>query len=148
MKLSNKILTWFVMAMIFIASSGMTLNLHFCANDLKQVSLHKEESNCCKKAAQTKEQEKKKHCDKQKGCDGRSEKNCCKNTEVKAKAPVKADNSVKKESSFLQSVAFLKSYILSFLTFETEETNDKKPQVSLFPLLKEGLYILLGQFRN
>ncbi len=136
------------MAMVFLASTGMTLNLHFCANDLKQVTLQKNESDCCKKAAQQKKQEQKKHCDKQKGCDAKSDKNCCKNAEVKAKAPLKADTSVKKDSSFVQSVVFLKSYILSFLAFEIEDTDDDKPKLSLVPLLKEGLYILLGQFRN
>jgi len=151
MKLSHKILSLFMIAMIFIASTGMTLNLHFCANELKTVSLQEQKNSCCQKKSVEKK-ENHKECDKkdQKHCDGKSGKSCCKESKVATKNPVKVDNSgSKKENSFAQSLVFLKSYILSFLNFNTEDSeDDEKPKVSLFPMLKEGLYILLGQFRN
>ncbi|ADY51254.1 hypothetical protein Pedsa_0678 [Pseudopedobacter saltans DSM 12145] len=150
MKLSHKILSLFMIAMIFIASTGMTLNLHFCANELKTVSLQQTESCCQKKSGEKKENHKECNKNGQKHCDGKSGKSCCKESKVATKNPVKVDNpSSKKESSFAQSLVFLKSYVLSFLNFNTEDSeDDEKPEVSLFPMLKEGLYILLGQFRN
>ncbi|GEM_PF-2134579 len=151
MKLSHKILSLFMIAMIFIVSTGMTFNLHFCANELKNVSLQQQKDSCCKKKSGEKE-ENHKECNKkgQKHCDGKSEKSCCKESKVATKNPVKVDNpSSKKDNSFTQSLVFLKSYVLSFLNFNTEDSeDDEKPKVSLFPMLKEGLYILLGQFRN
>lgn len=151
MKLSHKILSLFMIAMIFIVSTGMTLNLHFCSNELKTVTLQQQGSSCCQKESKSKK-ENHKECDKKdsKHCDGKSGKSCCKEAKVATKAPVKVDNPTSKnESSFAKSLVFLKSYVLSFLNFNTEDSeDDEKPNVSLFPMLKEGLYILLGQFRN
>lgn len=148
MKLSQKISTLFMIAMVFIASTGMTLNLHFCSDNLKNISFEQSNNhNCCKNK---KQQENKKDCSKHEGCKTKSDKSsCCKDAKVKAEKPIKADTSVKKEISFEQSVIFIQSYILSFLTFDIVNSNDyRKPDESLFPQPKEGLYILLNQFRN
>lgn len=146
MKLGRNILTLFLTALVFITSTGMTLNLHFCADDLQNISIDKHASNCNMPSAVSKKSSK--------DCDSKSsikkEDTCCKDQQIKAKNPVKTDTSkVKDENSFIKSLVFLKTYIVNFFSFETtDDEDDKKPNLSLFPLLKEGLYILLGQFRN
>lgn len=152
MKLGHKILTLFLIALVFIASTGMTLNLHFCLDELKTVSLQQQNNHsCCDKNKESQKESSKKECHKDKSCNKtKHDKSCCKESKVATKNPVKVDNSnIKKESSFTSSLVFLKSYILSFLSFNTDDSeDDEKPNQSLFPLLKEGLYILLRQFRN
>ena len=133
--------------LVFIASTGMTLNLHFCADELRTVSLQQESNSCCQMTSNTTDS-KHKNCDKKEK--GHCEKSCCKESKIITKNPVKVDNSTaKKENSFVQSLVFLKSYVLSFLNFSNESADqEEKPRISLFPMLKEGLYILLGQLRN
>jgi len=146
MKLSRNILTLFLTTLVFIASTGMTLNLHFCADNLQNVSISQHSKNCDMSAALAKTSSR--DCDSHPALN--KEDSCCKDQQVVAKNPVKTDPSKSKdENSFVKSLVFLKTYIVNFFSFETDaEEDDKKPDLSLFPLLKEGLYILLGQFRN
>ena len=144
MKLSRNILTLFLTVLVFITSTGMTLNLHFCSDNLQNVSIDQHAANC----NMSKVSKKSKDCDTKTAIN--KEDACCKDQQIKAKNPVKTDPSKSKnENSFVKSLVFLKTYIVNFFNVETEaEEDDKKPELSLFPLLKEGLYILLGQFRN
>lgn len=145
MKLSRNILTLFLTALVFITSTGMTLNLHFCSDNLQNISIDQHAANCNMSKLINKEP---KDCETETSIS--KENACCKDQQIKAKNPVKIDPSKSKnENSFVKSLAFLKTYIVNFFSVETEtEEDDKKPNLSLFPLLKEGLYILLGQFRN
>ncbi len=145
MKLSRNILTLFLTTLVFITSTGMTLNLHFCADNLQTVSIDQHAANCNMTAIKKVSQ---KNCDTHLSI--AKDDSCCKDQQVKAKNPVKADPSKsKKDNSFVKSLVFIKTHIVNFFSFETEAEHDgKKPELSLFPLLKEGLYILLGQFRN
>jgi hypothetical protein len=142
MKFSKNILTVFLTLLVFLTSTGMTVNLHFCAGDLQQVSMEKTPKCCIKE----KESSKNNHCEKT----SKEEDTCCNDEQIITPPPVKTlDSKVKNENSFVKNFILVKNYIQNLLNFETAETkDDEKPKISLFPLLKEGLYIILGQFRN
>lgn len=141
MKFSKNILTVILTLLVFLTSTGMTVNLHFCAGDLQQVSMEKT-PKCC-----IKESSKDDHCEK---TSTKKDDPCCNDEQIITKSPVKnIDSKVKNENSFVKNFIFIKNYFSNLFNFEkTEVENDDKPKISLFPLLKEGLYIILGQFRN
>lgn len=130
--------------MVFITSSGLTVNLHYCANELQKASLKKENSSCMMEKALSK-----KSCETPNTSIKKID-TCCKDQKIQAKSQIKiTDNKVKESGFFLKSITFIKSYFESFFTFgssDKDEENEK--QDTLFPLLKKGLYILLQQFRN
>ncbi len=74
--------------------------------------------------------------------------NCCKDQLIKAKLDLKI-NDTKNDSGFLKTIFFVQSYFVSLFKFEEPaQSNEQDTSTSIFPLLKEGLYILLQQFRN
>jgi len=75
---------------------------------------------------------------------------CCKVQKIQAKSQNKIIVSEAKEQGFfLKSVTFIKSYFESIFAFNnSDKDEEKEKEVTLFPLLKKGLYILLQQFRN
>lgn len=145
MKFNRTLLTCFLAILVFTTSTGMTINLHFCADDIKNISLEKEHQNCMmvKKEPLTKD------CSKDKTSLLKKSKTCCQDQQIKAKESLKnLSQKNKEDNGFIKSIIFLKSYFADLFSFEKDSEDENKPQQSLFPLLKEGLYILLGQFRN
>lgn len=145
MKILKHSLITFLSLMVFITSSGLTINLYYCADELQKVSIKQETAECVMQAFPIKSCDKISSPAKIKKID-----TCCKNQKVQAKSQTKiADKKVKEEGFFLTSITFIKSYFESFFTFNSSDKDEEKEkQVTLFPLLKKGLYILLQQFRN
>ncbi|MBK0382531.1 hypothetical protein I5M32_06105 [Pedobacter sp. SD-b] len=129
-------------AMVFITSSGLTVNLHYCAGKLANVSLQDSHENCMMSAKEN----------TKKDCPNSITKKdpCCQNHKVVAKADNKnIDSKLKEKTGFLQTFVFIKSYFTSLFSFSSEETEkENHKEVSIFPILKEGLYLLLQNFRN
>lgn len=130
--------------MVFITSSGLTVNLHYCADELQKVSLKKENSSCMMEKSNSK-----KSCETPNTSIKKID-SCCKDQKIQAKSQTKiSDTKAKEQGFFLKSVTFIRSYFTSLFTFEnTDEEKQKETESTLFPLLKKGLYILLQQFRN
>jgi hypothetical protein len=130
--------------MMFLTSSGFTVNLHYCAGKLANVSLQDNHVNCM--MTQKLKQSNPKDCEK-----SINKKNfCCQNHKVVAKADNKiTDTKAKEQTGFSKTFAFLNSYFTSLFSFSSEESEEENSEeISIFPLLKEGLYILLQNFRN
>lgn len=145
MKIFRHTLTVFLSLMVFITSSGFTVNLHYCGDSLQEISINNHAGCQMKKASLPK------------GCEDNSNvtsikkaNNCCKNQQIKTKSENKLlDNKAKKETSFDKTLAFINSYFISLFNFNTSDEDKKEENdTSVFPLLKAGLYILLQQFRN
>ena len=132
--------------MVFTTSSGLTVNLHYCAGQLQNVSIKKDATDCMMAVPTSKAV-----------CDEKTQKNalkkvdtCCQDQQIKAKSEIKiTDTKAKKEGTVLSFTTFFKSYFISLFSFGNEEEADEKEKdYSIFPLLQKGLYILFQQFRN
>ncbi|TKB97911.1 HYC_CC_PP family protein [Pedobacter cryophilus] len=146
MKIFRHSLILLLCLMVFTTSSGLTVNLHYCAGQLQNVSMKQDASDCMMAMPTSKV-----------ACDEKAQKTslkkvdtCCQNQQIKAKSEIKiTDTKAKKEGSILTSITFLKSYFISLFSFgNEEESDDQENDYSLFPLLQKGLYILFQQFRN
>jgi len=142
MKMSRNLLTCFLATLVFLTSTGMTVNLHFCANNIQSVSLENHQG-CAMTNKATFTQ---KCATDSKASTLKKSDSCCKNQQIKAKQPVKSADQQEKCSA--KTLAFIQSYFSNLFSFEDDAEDEDKPEQSLFPLLKEGLYILLSQFRN
>ena len=133
--------------MVFITSTGLTVNLHYCGNKLANVSLKDNHANCMMSV-----QKQKNNCHQTNSKTAVAKKDvCCKNQQVKAKTETKLSESKSKEkTSNYPSFNFAHNYFSSLFSFNSEvkEEETENKNYSLFPLLKEGLYILLQNFRN
>lgn len=133
--------------MVFITSTGLTVNLHYCADKLANVSLKDNHVNCMMSVKKSKTD-----CQKiTSKSDVNKKYSCCKNQQVKAKTDNKLTHTKSKEKSSTDNFfTFTQTYFSSLFTFYSEESEEEKKQknFSLFPILKEGLYILLQNFRN
>ncbi|MEO5912172.1 MAG: hypothetical protein ABIP95_14875 [Pelobium sp.] len=131
----------FLSAMVFLTSSGLTVNLHYCAGKLAKVGLQKEHVNCMMDSKVTASNF---------NATISQKNNCCQNQQVKASIDQKInDSKVKQENNFLSPFTFIQTYFTSIFSFgNNDEDQEKTEHISLFPMLKEGLYILLQQFRN
>ncbi|OAQ42295.1 hypothetical protein A5893_04060 [Pedobacter psychrophilus] len=130
--------------MVFITSSGLTVNLHYCAGKLANVSLQNNHANCM--MSQTSNKSASKDCDKSMG----KKDLCCQNhkviTKTDNKTTVKKDN---ENNAFVKTFSFVSTYFTSLFSFSNDDANEKEDtEISIFPILKEGLYILLQNFRN
>ena len=146
MKFFRQSLILLLSIMVFTTSSGLTVNLHYCAGKLQNVSMKQDATDCMMDMPKSKVA-----CDEEvQKTDLKNANSCCQNQQIKAKSEIKiTDTKVKKESTFLSSITFLKSYFISLFSFgNTEESDDQENDYSLFPLLQKGLYILFQQFRN
>ena len=134
--------------MVFITSSGLTINLHYCAGKLANVSLKDTHANCM---VTNNKPTPKCHQTNSKS-DITKKDTCCKNQQVKAKTDQKITQTKSKEKSpNYTSFHFVQDYFTSLFSFNTQVNEEEKPKdknYSLFPLLKEGLYVLLQNFRN
>lgn len=141
MKFFKSSIIVFLSTMVFLTSSGLTVNLHYCAGKLAKVGLQKEHVNCMMDSKVT----------ALNSNSTISKKNsCCQNQQVKASIDQKInDSKVKQESDFLSPFTFIQSYFTSLFSFgNSDEDQEETDHISIFPILKEGLYILLQQFRN
>jgi hypothetical protein len=130
--------------MVFITSSGLTVNLHYCAGKLQQLSLQKEGKGCMMQMTSAK-----KNCES-KAPNIESYSNCCQNHQIIAKADSKITKA-KEDNILVKSYVVIKTYFVSLFSFnykEEDKKDDSKSSNSLFPILKEGLYLLLQNFRN
>nr|MBC7614250.1 hypothetical protein [Pseudopedobacter sp.] len=130
--------------MVFITSSGLTVNLHYCAGKLQQVSLQQDQKDCLMKMNTVI-----KNCES-KTSNIKSYSNCCQNHQIIAKADTKITKA-KEDNILVKSYAVLKTYFISLFSFSLEgeyNSDDSNSENSLFPILKEGLYILLQNFRD
>lgn len=133
--------------MVFITSSGLTVNLHYCGGQLENVSMQNQNDGCMMDKTSSKS-----------GCDEKNQKpqlkninNCCQNHQIKAKSDTKITDTKAKEVQASSGTFFaIQSYFTSLFFFSSQdkESDDQETDYSLFPVLKEGLYILLQQFRN
>ena len=133
--------------MVFVTSSGMAVNLHYCAGELQNVSLNSKSHDCgmgsptdqiCIEIADSVPSFK-------------SVDTCCQDHQITAKVDVKVVSAKKEQQSFLdKTFVFINHYFISLFGQTTDDVKEKEePQeISVFPLLKQGLYILLQQFRN
>ena len=145
MKFFKHSLITFLSLMVFITSSGLTVNLYYCANELQKISIKQENTYCFMQSPLTKSCEATPSVSNIKKNDS-----CCKVQKIQAKSQNKIIVSEAKEQGFfLKSVTFIKSYFESIFAFNnSDKDEEKEKEVTLFPLLKKGLYILLQQFRN
>lgn len=130
--------------MVFITSSGLTVNLHYCAGKLQQVSLENKHQGCMMNMASAK-----KKCEN-KATSIKSYSNCCQNHQIVAKADTKITKA-KEDNILVKSYAVVKAYFVSLFSFSSEDTDDSDDSDngnSVFPILKEGLYLLLQNLRN
>ena len=146
MKIFRHSLILLLSMLVFTTSSGITVNLHYCAGQLQNVSMKKNAADCMMAMPTSKV-----------NCDEKIQKTalkkadtCCQNQQIKAKREIKiTDTKTKKEGSILSSITFIKSYFISLFSFgNEEESDDQEKNYSLFPLLQKGLYILFQQFRK
>ena len=125
----------------------MAVNLHYCSGELQKVSFNQNDEDC---GMQSKL--KKGDCElNSKTVSLKKADTCCKNTHIVAKTDHKVSaEKEKNQSAFAKSFTFINHYFISLFNFngDDEKEQEKEPEVSLFPLLKQGLYILLQQFRN
>jgi predicted butyrate kinase (DUF1464 family) len=131
--------------MVFITSSGLTVNLHYCADELQKVTMKQENTYCLMQTPLTKSCQTIPSIRNIKKID-----NCCKDQKIQAKSQTKiTETKVKEHGFFMKSITFIKSYFESIFAFNSSDKDEEKEkEVTLFPLLKKGLYILLQQFRN
>lgn len=134
--------------LVFITSSGMAVNLHYCAGDLQNVSFNQTDHDCGMESALAKE-----NCDvDSKTTSFKKVDTCCQNKHIVAKSDQKTSFIKEKDqSTFAKTFVFINHYFISLFNFNSDADDteqQKEPEVSLFPLLKQGLYILLQQFRN
>ena len=146
-KLRNSLIV-LLSLMVFITSSGLTVNLHYCANKLANVSLKDNHANCMMTVKKPKGP-----CHQSTSKSALAKKDtCCKNQQVKAKTDNKLTEVKSKEKTDnYSSFNFVHNYFTSLFSFNSEAKEEEKTEqknYSLFPLLKEGLYILLQNFRN
>ena len=130
--------------MVFITSSGLTVNLHYCAGKLANVSLQDNHANCM--MSQKSNLSTSKDCKKSMG----KKDLCCQNHKVITKTDNKTTVSkAKDDNALVKSFSFLSNYFSSLYSFSNDDTDEEEDtEISIFPLLKEGLYILLQNFRN
>ena len=130
--------------LVFITSSGLTVNLHYCAGKLANVSLQDNHADCM--MSQKSKQTTSKNCTKSMG----KKDLCCQNHKVLAKADNKTTiTKAKDDNAFIKTFTFVSTYFTSLFSFSSEDSDeDNSKEISIFPLLKEGLYILLQNFRN
>ncbi|MBD3748862.1 MAG: hypothetical protein IE931_05155 [Sphingobacteriales bacterium] len=145
MKLLKNGIVILLSLMVFITSSGLTVNLHYCVGKLQNVSLNPHQSDCnmMDMAASNCHNENQKNL--------KAPSDCCQNHQIIAKSGNKInDKKAKKEDSLLTTFTFIKSYFVSLFNFNSSDdnSNQEEKDISLVPLLKEGLIILLQQFRN
>jgi hypothetical protein len=133
--------------MVFITSSSFTVNLHYCAGQLQNISMVQENTDCMMQMAS-----------KKPTCQENSEKStlkkidtCCQNHQIKAKSDTKtSDVKVKETQNTSSTLATIQNYFSSLFSFgrNSDSEDDQGTDYSLVPILKKGLYILLQQFRN
>jgi hypothetical protein len=130
--------------LVFITSSGLTVNLHYCAGKLANVSLQNNHAECM--MSKTTNHVNPKECDKNIG----KKDFCCQNHKVLAKTDNKTTiTKAKNDSAFNKTFTFVSTYFTSLFSFSSENSDEENTkEISIFPLLKEGLYILLQNFRN
>lgn len=142
--LKRSIIT-FLSMMVFITSSGLTVNLHYCANELQKIGLNQDNTFCSMRAPLIK------------SCQSTHSKSsikkvdtCCKDKKIQAKSQTKiTESKAKDQGFFVTKITFIKSYFeTAFTSNGTDGDEEKETESTLFPLLKQGLYILLQQFRN
>lgn len=146
MKLLRNGLVIMLSLMVFFTSSGLTVNLHYCAGKLQEVSLNSHQIDCKMMMDMAKS-----NCHNKNQKSLKAPSDCCQNHQIIAKSGNKInDKKAKKEDSLLTTFTFIKSYFVSLFNFNSSDDNDNQEEkdVSFVPLLKEGLIILLQQFRN
>lgn len=134
--------------MVFITSSGMAVNLHYCAGDLQNISFNQNNHDC---GMQVKPVEEACHVD-QNITSLKKTDTCCQDKHIVAKTDSKVSSvKEKNQSAFAKTYTFINNYITSLFNYSAdtdEKDKEKESEAFLFPLLKQGLYILLQQFRN
>lgn len=133
--------------MVFITSSGLTVNLHYCGGQLENVSMQNQNDGCMMSKPSIKT-----NCNQKKQVtELKKVDTCCQNHQIKAKSDTKITDTKAKEVQTLSGTfVAIQSYFTSLFSFNSQdnESDDQETDYSLFPVLKEGLYILLQQFRN
>lgn len=133
--------------MVFITSSGMAVNLHYCAGELQNISINAQtEGGCAMQTAPFK----KDACSQQNVV--KKKDTCCQDQHIKAKTDQSINQTkVKTEKKNNNSFTFISEYFSSLFNFSDSEQADddeENKDLSIFPLLKSGLHILLQNFHN
>lgn len=118
--------------------------MHYCAGKLEQISLQKDQKDCLMKINTVS-----KNCES-KTSNIKSHSSCCQNHQIIAKADSKITKA-KEDNILVKSYSAVKTYFVSLFSFNYEDednADEAESSYSLFPILKEGLYILLQNFRN
>lgn len=135
--------------MVFITSSGMAVNLHYCAGELQNVSLNQENDDCGMLQSQTATETCEAHPNQ---TSIKKTDTCCQNKHIVAKTDNKiSPKKAKEPSALVNTFNFINHYFTSLFNYNSDDEqkeDEKDTDISLFPLLKQGLYILLQQFRN
>ncbi|HEX7365939.1 MAG TPA: hypothetical protein VF273_02530 [Pelobium sp.] len=133
--------------MVFITSSGMAVNLHYCAGDLQNVSFNQNSHDCGMESKPSNAD-----CElDSKTAALKKVDNCCQNKHIVAKTDQKTSAKEKDQTVFAKTFTFINHYFTSLFNLSAnndEKEQEKEADILLFPLLKQGLYILLQQFRN
>lgn len=146
MKFAKNSLVIMLSLIVFITSSGLTVNLHYCVGKPQNVSLNSHQPNCkiiMDMAKSSRHNKNKKNL--------KTSSNCCQNYQIIAKIGNKInDGKAKRGGSTLTTFTFIKSYFISLFNFNSSNFNEntKEEGISFLPPLKTELTILLQQFRN
>jgi hypothetical protein len=142
--LKHSLLSFFTL-LIFITSTGLTVNLHYKTVDLNNISDKPKFNTCIAQAPLITS------C-KQTSLSAKIKKpsNCCKNQNLQTKPQTKlTTKKVEEDGFFSKSITFINSYFESILNFSSSDKDEKsEKENTLFPLLKKGLYMLLQQYRD
>ena len=135
--------------LIFVSSTGFSIDLHFCKSQIKSFSLFGEAESCHQKAE-------KEHCKKQqKPCQaaqsnpdelGKCDKNCCSNKTIKVESN---DEAKKLQSAELSQkrVKFLTAFLQVFLLKKIDLSKIIVPHLNYIPpLLNKNIPILIQSF--
>lgn len=139
-----------MMAMlVFVSSTGFSIDLHYCQGQIKSFSLIGEAESCHQKAE-------KQHCKKQqKPCQaaqstpgklGSCKKNCCSNKTIKVESNDEAKKLQSTELSQKQ-IKFLTTFIQVFLLEEIDLSKIIIPHLNYIPpLLNKNIPMLIQSF--
>ena len=135
--------------LVFVSSTGFSIDLHYCQGQIKSFSLIREAESCHQKAE-------KEHCKKQqKPCHaaqsnsdelGKCKKNCCSNKTIKVESN---DDAKKLQTTELsqKQIKFLTAFVQVFLLEKIDLSKIIVPHLNYIPpLLNKNIPILIQSF--
>ncbi len=148
MKRFRSVVVVLLSLMVFITSSGMAVNLHYCAGELQNVSLNQTNEDCEMQQSPMVEESCEAHPN---NISVKKTETCCHDKHIIAKTDTKVSPIKSKQPpTFAKAFTFINHYFTSLFNYsgnDCEKEQEKGAGISLFPLLKQGLYTLLHQFR-